>query len=131
VKPGNADIGIKGVDSSNGVFPPCYALGTAFDLSSPLHLAPGSHSIKIQFGRAFLVHPNPGPDTETVQVEGSGTIEAQFLENHAYRLTALWIDESDTFFVTLWDVTVSDDSPAAVQQWSFPGRQVLGPPGYG
>jgi hypothetical protein len=132
-EPGNANIEIEGVDADNGVFPPLIALDTAANLSAPLHLVPGRHSIKFRLSTAFFVHSNPGPDFETVQVSGTGNIEEIFLENHGYRLTGLWINGSGTFEVTLWDVTRSNDSPATAHSrnsWSFRGKEVIGPPGY-
>ena len=79
---------------------------------------------------------NMGPThvSESVETKGSGSIDGLFLANHAYRITALWIDGSahgsGTFDVTLWDVTQSDDSPARVLSWIFRGGQVQGPTHY-
>jgi len=134
VKPGDADIEITDLDSIKGDFPPLGYLDTAADLSAPLNLVPGRHSIGLLFGAAFQVYSKPGAPSETVQCRGSGSIDQQFLENHEYRITALWLNTSasrpGTFDVTLWDVTVPDASPAAVQSWSFRGSEVTGPPGY-
>jgi len=134
MKPGDSDIGITGLDSMKGDFPPLGYLDTAVDLSAPLHLAPGRHSIKLLLGAVFPVQPRLNAVYETVQTIGSGTIDGLFLANHAYRITALWINGSahgsGTFDVTLWDVTQSDDSPARVQSWIFRGGQVQGPTHY-
>ena len=134
VKPGDANIEINGVDSVEGKFPPLRYLDTAADLSAPLHLVSGRHSIELQLNAAFQALSRPNAPSETVQTFGSGTIAGLFLANHAYRITALWINGSasgsGTFDVTLWDVTLSDDSPARVKSWSFRGREVAGPTEY-
>jgi hypothetical protein len=134
MKPGDANIEIDGVDSVEGKFPPLGYLDTTADLSTPLHLVPGRHSIDLAMYAVFPVNMGPTHVSESVETKGSGSIDGLFLANHAYRITALWINGSahgsGTFDVTLWDVTQSDDSPARVQSWIFRGGQVQGPTHY-
>jgi len=133
-KPGNADIEITGVDSERGVFPPYGYLDAGGRLSAPLHLVPASHSIDLAMYAVFSVDMGPTQVSQTVEIKGQGVIDGLFLANHAYRITARWINGSasgsGTFDVTLWDVTQSDDSPARVQSWIFRGGQVQGPTHY-
>jgi hypothetical protein len=135
VKPGIADVEIMGVDAQKGAFPPLHYLDTVADLSAPLHLVPGRHSINLLMGTVFPVYMGPTHVSESVMIKGTGTIEELFLSNHAYRITALWINGSahgpGAFEVTLWDITVSDNSPTAVRSWSFGGWEAQGPPNYG
>ena len=125
MNPGDADIGITRVDSIYGNFPPLSYLDTAVDLSTPLHLVPGRHSIKLLMGAVFAEDMGPAAVSETGQTTASGVIDGLFLSNHSYRITAIWRQDHNasygfgTFEVTLWDVTLSDDSPVAVQSWSF------------
>jgi hypothetical protein len=132
-KPGNANITIKRVDSTDGEFPPS-TMGFDVDYSTPLHLMPGRHSIDLSFGTYFQALPKQDALPETVEVAGSGTIEALFVANHAYRITALWINGSasgtGTFKVILWDLTGTENVGVAARSWNFRGGEVTGPPRY-
>jgi hypothetical protein len=126
MKPGDASMEITGVDSIKGDFPPLSYLNTAADLSTPLHLVPGKHSIHLLIGVIFVENTgDPIAVPETGQATASGVIDGLFLPNHSYRITAIWEEDHyaswgvGIFRVTLWDVTLSDDSPVAVQSWSF------------
>ena len=82
----------------------------------------------------FPVNMGPTHVSESVQTEGSGTIEELFLANHAYRITAVWINGSahgsGDFEITLWDVTKSDFESVAVHSWRFRGGEIHGPSRY-
>ena len=134
-KPGDADIEITGVDSNKGVFPPYGYLDTDGGLSAPFHLVPARHAIDLALYAVFPANMGPTHVSETVEIKGQGVIEGLFLANHAYRITARWINGSASgsgaFEVTLWDVTQSDDSPAKVQSWNFVGWEDQGPRNYG
>ena len=49
----------------------------------------------------FPVNMGPTNVSETVETFGSGTIDGLFLANHAYRITALWINGSAQDLVPL------------------------------
>jgi hypothetical protein len=131
-EPGDGDIEIVGLDTQKGVFPPWGSSDSGCDLSAPFHLVPGRHSIDLAMYAVFPVYMGPTHVSESVEIKGQGVIDGLFLANHAYRITARWIPGSahgaGSFKVTLWDVTVSDDS---VQSWSFRGWEDQGPRNYG
>ena len=123
--PGNSGILVRRIDSIECVFPPLSYLDTVADLSSPLHLAPGKHSLELIVGSNFQSKPQPGYLPGTVQTRGTGTIEYLFIAKHAYRVTAEWNSGSrpgnGTFKIYLWDITQNENPDNPMQSWTFRG----------
>jgi hypothetical protein len=126
--PGDSSLGIHKLDGKVAGFPPGHFMGFGPIYEKPLYLAPGVHSLIVEFEHDFYdtAPTNPPSQPTTVTFNGSGTITADFSPLHQYRITALFGERK--FTVTLWDVTGDKMPGISKQTWEFGGSQITGRP---
>ena len=87
------------------------------DKAGGVWVSRGSHALSLTY---FWRIPASGDSGSRTDVAGAGSIEANFVADHAYALTAI-LSGKNEFAVTLWDETNGMAARTSIGHWEFAG----------
>jgi hypothetical protein len=112
---GGADVVISRIDGQGVGYP-----ASLYEARTAVFVSPGRHSIVLSINSVRETDKNNGEWASTSAVSATGSFNAEFLANHAYRFTAEL--EGGRFEVTLWDETGGLATRSSAGGWEFGGQ---------